>query len=80
MLACYGDGQVRRHAPDGVREQVVELLVTNVTACTFGGADLRTLFVTTTRKNVPEGEHAEAGSVFATRPGQAGLPVIGYAG
>lgn len=79
-VACYGEGQVRRYGPDGRCEQVVELPVTNVTACTFGGHDLRTLFITTTRENVPEGEQPEAGSVFATRPGVTGLAVAEYAG
>ena len=49
-------------------------------ACTFGGDDLATLYITTTRENVPEGEQPDAGSVFATRPGVRGLPVAPYAG
>ncbi|WP_084697591.1 SMP-30/gluconolactonase/LRE family protein [Glaciibacter superstes] len=31
---------------------VVELPVTNVTSCTFGGVDLTTLFITTSRENM----------------------------
>src|SRR5215218_7984944 len=53
----------------------VELPVTDVTACTFGGPGLATLFITTTRENLAEGEQPEAGSVFACTPGVAGLPV-----
>ena len=45
-----------------------------------GGDDLATLYITTTRENVPEGEQPDAGSVFATRPGVRGLPVAPYAG
>lgn len=79
-VACYGDSQVRRYGADGRLEAVVEVPVTNVTACTFGGDDLATLYITTTRENVPEGEQPDAGSVFATRTGVRGLPVAPYAG
>lgn len=79
-VACYGASQVRRYAPDGRCDEVVELPVTNVTACTFGGDDLGTLFITTTRENLPDGAQPQAGSVFATRPGVRGLPVAEYAG
>lgn len=74
--AMYGGSAVHRYGPDGTLTASLTLPVSNVTACTFGGPDLRTLFVTTTRENVPEGEQPEAGSVFATDAGVAGLPVL----
>lgn len=45
--ARYGGGCLLRFAPDGTLDQRVELPATNVTACCFGGPDLKTLFVTT---------------------------------
>ncbi len=79
-VACYGASQVRRYAGDGTLDAVVELPVSNVTACTFGGEDLRTLFITTSRENLAADEQPEAGSVFAAVPGVAGLPVLPYGG
>jgi sugar lactone lactonase YvrE len=51
-----------------------------VTACTFGGDDLGTLFVTTTREGLAPGDDPLAGSLFSTRPGVTGRPVREYAG
>lgn len=73
--AMYGGSAVHRYV-DGALSSSISLPVTNVTACTFGGPDLLTLFITTTRENVPEGEQPEAGSVFAAEPGVAGLPAL----
>jgi sugar lactone lactonase YvrE len=79
-VALYGGGAVRRYAPTGELDAVVELPVTNVTACTFGGAGLDRLFITTTRENVPDGEQPAAGSVFSCAPGVRGLAVRAFAG
>ncbi|MDO5711531.1 MAG: SMP-30/gluconolactonase/LRE family protein, partial [Micrococcales bacterium] len=79
-VACHGAGQVRRFDTRGRLDAIVELPVSNITACTFGGADLATLFITTTRQNVLAGEQPEAGSVFAATPGVRGLPVLPYTG
>lgn len=78
--ALWGGSSVRRYAPDGTLDAVVDLPVTHVTACTFGGADLDTLFVTTSRTGVPAGEQPAAGSVFAVRPGVTGQPPLPFAG
>ena len=43
-----------------------------VTACTFGGEDRSTLFITTSRENLADGEDPSAGSLFAVRPGVSG--------
>jgi sugar lactone lactonase YvrE len=79
-VALYGGGAVRRYAPSGALDAVVELPVTNVTACTFGGPELDRLFVTTTRENIPDGEEPAAGSVFTCSPGVSGLPARPFAG
>jgi len=68
----YGGGCVVRLAPDGRIDRVVELPCGNVTTCTFGGRDLRTLYVTTARGG--QGRERLAGSVFAFEAPVAGLP------
>ena len=79
-VALNGGGSVRRYAPDGVVDAVVDLPTRGVTACTFGGEELRTLFVTTSRENLEPGEDPVAGSVFAAQPGVAGLPARPFHG
>lgn len=79
-VALYAGSAVRRYRPDGTLDGVVELPVTQVTACTFGGDDLGELFVTTTRENVPDGEQPLAGALFRCRPGVTGQPVLPFAG
>lgn len=79
-VALYGGSAVHRYSPQGELDQVIELPVTNVTACTFGGDGLRTLYITTTKENVPDGEQPLAGAVFACEPGVGGLPARPFAG
>jgi sugar lactone lactonase YvrE len=79
-VALYGGSAVHRYTPSGALDAVAELPVTKATACTFGGPDLRTLFITTSREDLPDDEQPEAGSVFACTPGVAGLPARTFAG
>jgi sugar lactone lactonase YvrE len=79
-VALYAGAAVRRYRPDGILDGVIELPVTNVTACTFAGADLDQLVITTSREGLPEGSQPEAGSLFRSRPGVTGLPVMEFAG
>jgi len=79
-VALYAGSAVRRYRPDGVLDGVIELPVTNVTACTFAGADLDQLVITTSREGLPQGSQPEAGSLFRSRPGVTGLPVAEFAG
>ncbi len=76
-VALYAGSAVRRYRPDGTLDGVIELPVTNVTACTFAGPDLDQLVITTSREGLPEGSQPEAGSLFRSRPGVTGLPVAG---
>jgi sugar lactone lactonase YvrE len=64
-VALYGGSAVRRYGPDGELDRVVAMPAENVTACCFGGADGRSLFITTA---------APAGSVFVTDAGVSGPP------
>jgi sugar lactone lactonase YvrE len=79
-VALYAGSAVHRYRPDGVLDDVVELPVSHITACTFGGDDLGDLFVTTSREDVPDGEQPAAGSLVHCRPGVFGRPVRPFAG
>lgn len=69
----YGGGCVVRIAPDGGIDRVVEVPCGNVTTCTFGGIDLKTLFITTARGGAGRSERL-AGSLFALEAPVPGLP------
>jgi len=79
-VALSDGGSVRRYTPGGVLDEIVELPVTKVTACTFGGARLDELYITTSRENLEPGSEPQAGSLFRATPGVAGLPVRQFAG
>ena len=79
-VALYAGGAVRRYSPEGVLDAVIEVAAGRVTACTFGGADLTRLFITTSREDLAPGEDPLAGSIFTATPGVAGLPVTTFAG
>jgi sugar lactone lactonase YvrE len=79
-VALSNGGAVRRYAPDGRLDQVVELPVTKVTACTFGGEKLDELFITTSREGLEPGDEPLAGSLFRAEVGVTGLPVREFAG
>lgn len=75
--AHYGAGRVVRFSPDGKISSILHLPAPNVTSCIFGGASYDTLFITTARQEMDEGELAKAplaGGLFACRPGVNGLP------
>lgn len=76
-VAMFEGGCLLRIAPDGQVLRRVTLPVSCPTMVTFGGADLRTLFVTTARDKRPADELAReplAGAVLQMRVDVAGLP------
>ena len=79
-VAISGAGVVRRYSPDGALDAEVEVPARKVTACTFGGAGLDQLFITTSRDGLEPGDDPLAGSLFRARPGISGLPVREFAG
>jgi sugar lactone lactonase YvrE len=78
--AISNGGAVHRYSSDGTLNRVIELPAQKVTACTFGGEDLGTLFITTSREGLQPGEDPRAGALFAADPGVRGLPVREFAG
>jgi sugar lactone lactonase YvrE len=79
-VAIWGGSAIQRFTPEGDLSEVIELPVTQVTACTFGGDGLDELFITTSREGLPASEQPAAGSLFRARPGTSGLPVRRFAG
>lgn len=78
-VAIWNGSAVRRYLPDGTLDAVIELPVPLVTACTFGGPDLRDLYITTSRVDDPD-QPGPAGSLYRCRPGVTGIPDTPFAG
>ena len=66
-------GCIVRVAPDGQIDRVVEMPVQNITTCAFGGADRKTLYVTTARVEAPPADRL-AGGLFAILTDTQGQP------
>jgi sugar lactone lactonase YvrE len=77
-VALWGGGAVHRYTPEGSLDGRIQLPVSQVTSCCFGGPDLSTLYVTSAARGA---EHEPlAGALFACRPGVSGLPTTPFAG
>ncbi len=68
--ARYGGGCIVRIAPNGEIDRIVEMPVTNVTTCTFGGPQLKTLFITTAMRR----DERLSGGLYALAVDVPGLP------
>jgi sugar lactone lactonase YvrE len=79
-VALWRGSAVRCYSPDGVPRHEVRLPATRVTACAFGGPDLATLYITTSRQDLGPAEEPQAGALFAVRPGVTGLPTLPFRG
>ncbi len=79
-VAMWGGGHVSAYDESGNHVEQIEVPATQVSACTFGGADLGTLYITTSRQGIDDGADPQAGSLFSARPGTFGLPVVPFAG
>lgn len=58
-------GLVHRYTPHGVLDMSISLPVKKPTMCAFGGADLRTLFVTSITPSAPQDQRPQDGGLFA---------------
>jgi sugar lactone lactonase YvrE len=76
-VACWGDGAVRRFAPDGTLVRRIALPASQITNVTLGGEGLDRLYVTSAANGVDE-EHG--GALFELDPGCVGLPAFLYEG
>jgi sugar lactone lactonase YvrE len=82
-VAFWTGSRIRRFTPDGHLISVVELPVSLVTSCAFGGDDLSDLYVTSARVGLSEAqlkEQPDAGGLFRLPPGVRGLAAHPFAG
>jgi len=73
----YGGWQARRYAPDGSLVETQRFPVANITKVAFGGADLRTAFVTSARQKLTAealSKQPDAGGLFTFDVKVGGLP------
>ena len=76
-VAHFDGGRVTRFNPRGEVDRVVPMPVPRPTSCAFGGPGMDTLYITSARFGLDPAALERAplsGSVFALRPGVAGLP------
>jgi sugar lactone lactonase YvrE len=74
---------LNRWAPDGTLDRSIPLPVSNPTCPCFGGPDLKTIFVTSLRHDLPDDVLAAkpaSGGIVALRVDVAGVPVARFAG
>lgn len=79
-VAMWGGGAVGHFAADGTLIETIEVNARQVTACTFGGTDYGTLYITTSRENLKDGEDPKAGAIFAYHPQVHGVAQLTFAG
>ena len=82
-IAFYGAGEVRRYRQDGSLDFIIPFPAKYTTSCCFGGQDMKTLFITTSRIVLtPEEQEANplAGRVFALDTDYKGVAEPRFAG
>jgi sugar lactone lactonase YvrE len=79
-LALMGGSAVHHYSASGRLDEVIPLPVSQVTACTFGGAGLDTLYVTTSQIGADIQAQPASGALFAVQPGARGRPARTFAG
>ncbi len=81
-VALWGRAAIRRYAPDGELDRVLDVPADNVTACCFGGDSGRSLYVTSASVELSAEQLRQrplAGSVFVTDVGVSGPPAQPFA-
>jgi sugar lactone lactonase YvrE len=78
--ALSDKGTVQRYTPEGKLDAVIDVPARKVTACTFGGAGLDELFITTSQENIDVDADPLAGSLFRALPGVKGRLVREFDG
>lgn len=79
--AQWGNGKVIRYTPAGDIDTVLQLPVSQVTCLTFGGKDLKQLYITTANFGLSDEELAaqpEAGNVFIYQTNVQGLREMAF--
>ncbi|OEJ28152.1 calcium-binding protein [Streptomyces agglomeratus] len=78
-VALWDGAAIRRYTPDGRLDRTVALPVRRPTACAFGGAGLRDLYVTTARTGLTR-PHPLSGSLLVVPDAGRGLPGTPFGG
>ena len=79
--ARWGAGRVIRFTPDGRIDREIVLPASQPTCPAFGGADRRTLYVTSARQELEDlAPESLDGALFALRVDVAGVPSASFAG
>ena len=81
--AKWGGWQVVRYAPDGTIDRKIQVPTAHVTSCTFGGPDMKSLYITTAWKGLSIEDRERqplAGNVFVVETDVQGLPEPKFAG
>lgn len=82
-LCHFFGGKITRLSAAGKALSSIVLPVSNITSCTFGGAELDKLYITTARWALTESQLQSqplAGGLFVCSPGVKGLPSNEYLG
>jgi sugar lactone lactonase YvrE len=82
-VALWGGSAVHRYDAAGRVDAVIDLPVSQVTSCAFGGPALDELYITTARVGLEAATLAReplAGGIFRARPGVRGVPVGPFRG
>lgn len=81
-VAFCGQWELRRYTPDGRLDRALRLPGSHVTTCAFGGADLSTLYISVSARDLDEEsrQSEKAGYIFAMDAGVQGLPSYEFAG
>lgn len=82
-VALWGGHAVRRYTPEGHLDRVIDLPVSHPTACTFGGPELRDLYITTATVALDEHTRAQqplAGCLLVLPTAGIGHPGHTFAG
>ncbi|MFH8514664.1 SMP-30/gluconolactonase/LRE family protein [Streptomyces gelaticus] len=77
--ALWDGAAVRRYTPDGALDRIAALPVRRPTACAFGGAGLRDLYISTARTGLAA-PHPLSGSLLVLPDAGRGLPQAAFAG
>lgn len=76
-VAHWGGSRVSRFLPTGTLDRSILLPASQITSCTFAGANLDRMFVTSAAIGVDD---PNGGMLFEIDPGCSGLPTLTFAG
>jgi sugar lactone lactonase YvrE len=82
-VALWGGGCVRRLSPTGTVRDRIDLPVSQVSSCAFGGGDLQDLYITTASYGLGADDLSEqplAGALLRVRVDTPGLPLSEFSG